>query len=534
MDLFSYQWFQVTITKFGIKSTHPPSIKFETEIVYKINKMHTSSVYKSEGRLHEQTDSLCFPQNRMHRYKLIDEIYQETNKDLFNNIYGELSKKAGVVASSPTKKKVISESCEPSPNKSFISKVRDKSFDSVLKNKKQKSLNKSGLRDYESEDENSKSGFIKFNNKLKTKNKKIDKEAVKEATMNLIPQRVLERPTIKTFNSTNKVNHYRMRSSNMIEKITAFLGNQGPIRPFQTTSDLKYNKEKSFVKNKKDLVEILEKNNQKYEVLMEKKLHYFYKQKRNLDDNEDVEDYHLNLGKITAEDVILKTKNNKEKAFEIIEKEEFNDSKEDLNRLSTNPLFSKASNNSIPNDFIFPMSTSKSKSNNNFKVHNKVVTQKSFGIVDNKFDTFRDRKESDTNVIIKTINYNNNIQKKDFYLSPQLDSNFNTNSETANFYSQRNNLVFNNNKLEKNDSFSNYSGFNLTKKASYFESRKTNSSNSKGKKLDFNYIDKYGFKNNKKSKIGHNSMDSEIIQCNSIPVKKLNFSNTQTSFIKNF
>lgn len=299
-EKFEVDRIQFLINEFGFKMTTPISRNLESEFVYKINKKHYESLYKSEGFLHERSEALTFPKNKLQKYKLIDDYYRETNRDMLNKLCEDISV-TNINCTMPnttsnrnpnTTKRIIK-------NHSVVSKISEV----TSPNHSMRQLNSSFTKNnyYNTREDyspNSKS-YINIKENLSQDNK--DKRLY-----DLSSPSVLERPVVKLFNVSTKVNHYRLKSNHIFENINFKLATPDPF--LQNTDELKTQKEKNFFEHKKDLVRLLEKNNQKLEVQMDKKLHYFYKTTRSLDEDKMFVD--MFLGKITPEEFISKCNSN--------------------------------------------------------------------------------------------------------------------------------------------------------------------------------------------------------------------------------
>lgn len=485
--------FNVNINPLGIQVEDIDSRFLESEVVYKINKKHNRSLYRSEGRLHEKAEDLTFPQNRMQKYKLIDDYYQQTNKDIFDQIYRDMFNNNNLsnILGSPKK-----------------SNRKHERRSTIISNSESNSPHKSA----------DKRKSIRYDYSPK----KIRIDSHRSTTPEMISVKILERPAVKSFN-TSAVNNYKAVSKNMMDKLSSYSTSITPTtKDLLKAEDLKTNKEKVFNENKKELVKFLEKNNQKAEVLCDKKLHYFYKSKRQLD--EDKTFLNLYLGKLTPEEVILANKSyNLKQSFN-----EFNDS---LNYVQSTSNFSQQGNNLNINKnnadkFRSQMSFKPGSSTfNNINVNN-------LDIIDEKIASMQSMSRSELNSSSEHFSTNNKQNTSNFGFNIKLKSakadNFDTFRELPESYGSN----------IKSNQYSYNKPLNIKEKYSLNYNNilaKSNSNHNYFKpKINENPINQYSTKTLASltyTRVKDNEENS-ISSCNPIPVKKVQLNQNQNLVLK--
>lgn len=555
---FSKYNFHIEINQFGIKVNNPQTNKYlESDFVYKINKKHARSLYRSEGPLHEKAEDLTFPRNRLQKFKLIDDYYQETNKDMFNQIYQELAENYNEVSVPQQKRRdqrrttcVSINNINSIINNSNNNNNLNSSFDNAQQRRSIISLKENTI--YMSPNK-IKQKYAYNSSSVDNKNQGKHKN---NNTSN-IEKKVFEKPALKNFNTSIKVNHYRLQSHNILEKLNEY-NKSNSERVFLKADDLKTSKTKNFIENKKELIKLLEKNNQKEEVMCDRKLHYFYKTNRDLNDEKLF--LQLSLGKITPEEVINKCKSRDLRDFcETNLKNDRNDKyhsnsnkmKSTLtfkydkyspkqNILSTNEkenLASIRSQNSN-RDYLSTdnennrstisknyMNSNTNNMNNMYNVNTNNTNKTDYSHINkaeldnfklkslknDNFDTFRERKDSGNN-----LNFKNQLNSKsNNYLTGNFNNISNNNSNDAyNIYN-----------VNYGKTTSNYNNISMAKSSStdyYGKSGVIGTSGiSQSAKLN---IPSYERTDKKEAE--------KIYSCNPIPVKNLNFSSIQNSVIR--
>lgn len=506
MKNFGLYDFSLQINCFGFKSCIPPSILYETENVMKINKKHVFSNYDSKEPTHEVADSLTFPRNKIKKFKLIDEVDISYKYDILNH---EMAKT------------------------SIRNKVTNNSiYDSTLIDKSKKAIKK-----IDKKRSNSFKDDINQNDFLNISLGRVINEEI---------------PTIYTFgNSKKKIKNARSLSYDfLIKSMKSLLENN------------------NYKETKRELVYLLEKNNQKKEVITDKKLHYFYKPNKNID-KENYE-YYYKAGIISPEQLVLTNKS----SFKF-PKEEFeylynSDSKS--TNFAKKPLMKNMGN---PNIILktSPSKRSKSKDNekkiflnlsknNDLNIENMcssdvVLNQSSVEI----FNQSQSQEKSPKNniTINNKISKLENLDKLDSYDLDSLDNKDFDTFRNKNILISEENSKFNPKEV-KNRFFD--TGINKRTQESYYNNNSLSKSNSQmykdQKNLYYNPYEKknvdyydYSFKqfnNNKNSSINTLSLESNdyikrgknncinrnalykkqyddtIVPCNAIPVKKENLS----------
>ena len=556
MALFKAERQFISLSNYGITSCIPPSNKFDTENVYKINKKHLKSLYQSEGFLHERADNLCFPKNRLQRFKLIDDEITAA-EDQFAKLCFELNK------NSWTK---------------LNEKQQELYFTGNLKNQNEKPKFTQKFGENSEYEEETYTDFL-------AEQKRIDKAhqnwtGVLVENLDSVPEeqndknkrnysldhigiKLFDRPVIKTFKVKNRNNRGRSACKNEFKS------------PLKTTLEsTKYfnNKDKLYLLSKQELIKLLEKNNQKEEVLLDRKLHYFYKTARNSDEN--VYKLNYNTGKSTAEEIMLKPK--KDIRQEIISiNENYNSTGSST---SQDPDKKIMSFNYDSNDNNSKVNTETNSASNAFKSQNNLyVNKESIDPIeidkyyeinnDNKdpftienLDTYNNRfqeindldtsKDQTAFLINKEHKYDKygKIQGNDLNFETFRNKDFNSkilskgiqlkkdDSNTSSFVGRLTGIAYNNpyNHSKKNSTMSN-SSFNkkegnIFKFSSYYDGSKSGTSFA-----DNNYRKESSPRlKNIGSFTKHNNFeDTSITPCNQIPMKNISHYN-QMNVLKKF
>lgn len=122
---------EVTIDEDGFRSLHPPGYLYETELIYKINKKHESSIYNSDSDYHEKAEKNVFPLNKLHKYRLIDvtEIknsfsHQETQATQILSLKNKVESEKSINRNPPFKSKNLGPSTGKSVSLNLNAAVR--------------------------------------------------------------------------------------------------------------------------------------------------------------------------------------------------------------------------------------------------------------------------------------------------------------------------------------------------------------------------------------------------------------------------